>query len=121
VRAGRDAGLDHGTAVQCVGADQVQHDPRARRHRVERRRVAELGDDRLRRGAADLAQDLPALRGIARGRRPSRALLGQICAHLAAGNPGRAEYDNVEVTLRGHARSLRPRAPSCPATRPVLG
>ena len=112
VRAARDARLDHRPPVQRVGADEVQHHARARGHRRERRRVAHLGDDRLRRGARR-PRSAPArsFAGIARGRGPARAASrcprSEVRGDLATGDPGRAEDDDVEVPLRGHARSLR--------------
>ena len=111
VRTARDARLDHRPPVQRVGADEVQHHARARGHVRERRRVAHVGSDRLRRGHVDLGKHLLQLRRVARGRGPARAAprcpRGEVRGDLATGDPGRAEDDDVEVPLRSHARSLR--------------
>ena len=66
-----DAGFDHRGAVEGVGADQVEHDPGPCGHRRQRGGVADVGDDRLRRLAADLVEDPLELAGVAPGHRPA--------------------------------------------------
>ncbi len=97
------AGFDHRPPVQRVGADEVEHHPRARSHRRQGLRVVEVGDDRLRRADALLAEDSIELCGVARRRRPLRAglrrPLGEVRGDPATGDPGRPEDDDVEVSL----------------------
>ena len=94
----RDAGLDHRLAVERVGADEVEDDAGARRHRRQRGRVADVGDDRLGRGDADLAEDALELGGVAAGNRPLAlhlaGPLGQVGGDAPAGDAGGAEDDD---------------------------
>jgi len=123
VRAGGDAGLDHRLAVEGVGADEVEDDPRARGHRRQRGRVGDVGRDHLRRLDADLAEHALHLARVASGRGPPRPDLprppGEVGGDAAAGHAGGAEDDDGEVPV-GHARTLLRLAPglSDPRRRP---
>ena len=78
VGAGGDAGLDHRAAAGRVGADEVEDDRRAGRHRRERVGVGDVGGDRRRGARADVGERALELRRVAPGGSPARLGAGQI-------------------------------------------
>ena len=93
-----DAGFDHRRAVEGVGADQVEDDPGPCGHRRQRGGVADVGQDRLRRRAADLAEDALELADVAPRHGPAEVPVfsptGEVGGDAAAGDATGAEDDD---------------------------
>ena len=93
-----DAGFDHRRAVEGVGADQIEDDPGPRGHRRQRGWVADVGDDRLRRRAADLVENPLELAEVAAGHGPAEVSVvsptGEVGGHPAAGDSAGTEDDD---------------------------
>ena len=108
VGAAVDTGGDHRLAIEGVGADEVDDHPRALRHLPERARLADVGGDRHRRLDAHLGEDALELVGVSRGGGPAGATRGHALAEVRgdapAGDAGRAEDDDVDLTLGHPAR-----------------
>ena len=134
IGARRSAGRHQFVTVKLIGPDRRQHRPGLVDHRLQRRRIAGIGDDQRRvRRRADRVANRFELVEAAAGHRPFQLLVvpvmrGEIFGDELAGEPGRAIDNDVKLfrrlhfdsfLLRHYERSVRRvgKAQACPPFR----